>query len=181
MHTYSYSADMIVSDQVCVIGSGVGGLLTAIACVALGIDVRVFERADNIGGVWANGGAASAHSLLQQPAEYYSVDSTPLPSRFPSAPVIRQYLHEVALRNRIIDRIELSAEVLDVQEVREGESIKGLAVTWRPGPSSGAQNSMTTSHIIFMYVVLFYAPESMHAFIHDVLCVSTTWDVSHND
>lgn len=79
-------------------------------------------------GVWSNG-AASPHSLLQQPAEYYEIANRSLPSRFPDSLSIRHYLREIC-DQKGISRKEIAsctAEVTEVKEISSGL----LEVKWK--------------------------------------------------
>lgn len=111
--------------RVCIVGGGVAGLLVAIEALRRGMQVTLVERAADFGGVWGNG-AASAHSKLQQPAEYYAVDGL-LPLRFPDAPTVHAYLADVAQRHSLAACAVFCAEVTDVAPAEASR----LSVTWR--------------------------------------------------
>jgi cation diffusion facilitator CzcD-associated flavoprotein CzcO len=63
--------DMNDVKRVGIIGAGVAGLATAKILTAQGLDCTVFEKADRLGGVWADGysnfGVQAQKELYQFP------------------------------------------------------------------------------------------------------------------
>jgi dimethylaniline monooxygenase (N-oxide forming) len=80
--------------RVAVIGGGVAGLQTARALSRRGKEVVIFEKSDNVGGVWkANYDAFG----LQVPKELYEFPEFPYPAgtaweKFPPGPQVQQYI-----------------------------------------------------------------------------------------
>ena len=67
--------------RVGIIGAGVAGLATAKALLAEGLDCTVFERAERLGGVWADG---YSNFGVQVQKELYEFPDWPLPSDTPN-------------------------------------------------------------------------------------------------
>lgn len=80
--------------RVAIIGGGVAGLQTARALSRRGKEVVIFEKSDNVGGVWkANYDAFG----LQVPKELYEFPEFPYPAtseweKFPPGPEVQQYI-----------------------------------------------------------------------------------------
>jgi len=81
-----------------------------------GFDVLVFEKEENLGGVWA---AARTYPGLRanNPRETYAFSDQPYPKAaddFPSAEQIRAYLESYAARFHLRAAIRFGSEVVEV-------------------------------------------------------------------
>jgi dimethylaniline monooxygenase (N-oxide forming) len=122
-----------MSNEICVIGAGIAGLVTAKVLRADGFEVTVFERDHAIGGVWA---ASRTYPELRanNSRDTYAFSDFPYPSTaddFPSAPQVRAYLEDYARHFRVLDDVEFGVEVVRV--ARRGGSDAGFDVTVRRG------------------------------------------------
>lgn len=89
-----------------VIGAGFGGLYATWRLTEMGLSVRSFEAADDVGGVWQHNRYPGAQTDSPQEAYRLSFDGDPLAEwlprrRFPSQPEVLGYLGHIA------DRFEL--------------------------------------------------------------------------
>jgi amino acid adenylation domain-containing protein len=115
--------------DVAIIGGGVAGIITAIACKQRGLSYQIFESAGALGGVWVNG-AANQLSKLQQPFEYYMLDQVTEPPRdasgeiirFPDTPSLVDYIQRVDLNNDISRNCHFNCNVKDVVVVGSSQS-----------------------------------------------------------
>lgn len=103
--------------HVAVIGTGFGGLGTAIRLRQAGIrDFVVFERADSVGGTWRDNTYPGC--ACDVPSHLYSFSFAPNPrwSRsFSRQPEIRAYLDETADRYALRGHIRFNTEVLEAR------------------------------------------------------------------
>jgi hypothetical protein len=86
------SGDFTHVKKVAIIGAGVAGLQTARALSKIGKEVTIFDKADNVGGVWR---ANYADFGLQVPKELYEFPDFPYPSDtdwqdFPPGPQVQR-------------------------------------------------------------------------------------------
>ncbi len=115
-------------SRTCVIGAGGSGLVAAKVLLADGHDVVVFERARELGGVWAPWRAfPGLHT--QTPGAQFRFSDLPfgddLPA-WPPATEVHAYLRSYAERFGVAERIRYDMEVVAVD--RSGD---GFAVTTR--------------------------------------------------
>ena len=78
--------------RVGIIGTGVAGLATAKTLLAQGLECILFEQADRVGGVWADG---YSNFGVQAQKELYQFPDWPLPESTPNftpGPIFQQYL-----------------------------------------------------------------------------------------
>ncbi len=109
-------------ESVAIIGAGVAGLATAKTLLAAGLNCTVFERAERLGGVWADG---YSNFGVQVQKELYEFPEWPLPANTPNftpGPVFQQYLEA------FVDRFGVRACL------RLGTKVAGL----RPRGGDGA-------------------------------------------
>ena len=101
------------SARIAVIGAGVSGVVTARALLAEGFDVTVFEKTDDLGGVWSRSRAYPGIST-QDDRVSYAFSDMPMPADaalHPTGAEVRGYLEQYALRAGVLDRIRLSTAV----------------------------------------------------------------------
>jgi dimethylaniline monooxygenase (N-oxide forming) len=87
-------SDFVHVQRVAIIGAGVAGLQTARALTQAGKECVIFEKGDNVGGVWR---ANYCDFGLQVPSELYEFPEFPYPSdtkfdKFPSGPQVQEYI-----------------------------------------------------------------------------------------
>lgn len=99
--------------RIAIIGGGVAGLQTARALSKIGKDCVIFEKADNVGGVWRENYADFG---LQVPKELYEFPEFPHPEgvkweKFPPGPQVQQYIELYALKFGLLDMARLNTGV----------------------------------------------------------------------
>jgi cation diffusion facilitator CzcD-associated flavoprotein CzcO len=99
--------------RIVIVGAGFGGIAAAVALVRAGFDDLVLlEKGDRIGGVWRDNGYPGCGCDIPAPLYSYSFELNPLWSRrFPPRQEILGYLHGVAGRTGLLQRVRLNAEV----------------------------------------------------------------------
>jgi len=122
--------------RVAIIGGGVAGLQTARALTKRGKEVVIFEKTDNVGGVWK---ANYDNFGLQVPRELYEFPEFPYPAnkswaKFPSGPEVQEYIERYADHFGLRNLIRFST---GVSRVDVGEGGKGWTVF------SGKQGEVT--------------------------------------
>ncbi len=114
--------------SVAVIGAGAAGLVSAKELRAAGHDVVVFERSDEIGGVWvydeAPGRTMYASLRTNLPRDLMAFRSYPFDSsgggaddlpRFPSHESVLEYLRRYATDHDLVDLVRFGTEVTNVR------------------------------------------------------------------
>ena len=97
---------------VCVLGAGVAGLQVAEQLLEVGIDCVLFEKADDVGGVWRSNYVDFG---LQVPKELYEFASYPFPSEhgsFPRGPEVQRYIKSFAREKGIYEHIRFNTTVV---------------------------------------------------------------------
>lgn len=143
---------VVFDADIAIIGGGVAGMVTAIACMHRGLSFRIFDSAAELGGVWING-AANPLSKLQQPFEYYMIDqdtAVPVdvdgrPNRFPSTSTLLDYIRRVDQKHGISASALFSTRVVSVERVRNDQP-SPLAV--RFSSTSGQVQSLVFSSVV---------------------------------
>ncbi len=110
----------------CIVGAGPGGLAATRAFLAQGLDVDVFERHDDVGGIWdqQNPGSPmydSAHFISSRSMSGFH--GYPMPDHLPDYPSHRQvleYLRDFARAYDLYRAIELGTAV-ERAELQDGE------------------------------------------------------------
>ncbi|MGW0889840.1 flavin-containing monooxygenase [Saccharopolyspora sp. NPDC002578] len=99
--------------SVAVIGTGFGGLGAAIELTRAGIDdLVIFERGQDVGGVWRENTYPGAACDVPSPFYSYSFELNPnWPRRYSRQPAILQYLREVADKYDLHRYIRFGTEV----------------------------------------------------------------------
>jgi dimethylaniline monooxygenase (N-oxide forming) len=117
--------------RVGIIGAGVAGLATAKTLLAEGLDCTVFERAERLGGVWADG---YSNFGVQVQKELYQFPDWPLPDDAPNftpGPVFQKYLEDYADHFGIRPCLRFGARVTGL-EPRDGTA-QGWTLTVEEG------------------------------------------------
>ena len=101
--------------RVGIIGAGVAGLAAAKILTAQGLDCTVFEKADRLGGVWADG---YSNFGVQAQKELYQFPDWPLPEGTPNftpGPIFQQYLEDFVDHFKLRSKIRLGARVTGLE------------------------------------------------------------------
>src|SRR5262245_58639160 len=101
-------------SRVCIVGAGIAGLVTAKVLTQDGFDVVVFEKLQELGGVWATSRTYPG-LRANNSRESYAFSDFPYPDTtddFPTAEQIRSYLSAYADRFGLRPLIRLSSEVV---------------------------------------------------------------------
>jgi cation diffusion facilitator CzcD-associated flavoprotein CzcO len=138
------SGTIASTGRVCVIGSGIAGLVTARVLRDDGFDVTVFDRSAELGGVWAS--SRTYPGLRANNSRYsYSYSDFPYPAdadEFPTAEQVRAYLHAYSRRFEVAPLIRSSTEVVSVASARaHDETGSGFDVAVRPTADGGLSGS----------------------------------------
>lgn len=99
--------------RVAVVGAGMVGINAAVELAEAGIDFRVFESSDDIGGTWWHNTYPGA--AVDTPSHFYSYsfELNPEWSKFyPTGPEYLDYLRHVADKYDVRDHVELRTRVL---------------------------------------------------------------------
>lgn len=102
--------------NICVIGAGVSGLVTAKTFLEEGYDVTVFEKKPDLGGVWEKS-CSYPEVTLQNTRDTYRFSDYPMPESYPEWPTgeqVRNYLYSYAQDFGVIGKIKFQTEVIDV-------------------------------------------------------------------
>ena len=106
-----------MSPSVVVVGAGFGGLAAAIELVRHGHrDVTILEKAADLGGVWRDNTYPGA--ACDAPSDLYSFSFAPnagWTQRFAGQAEIFAYVHDVARRYGVLDRIRFGQEVVSAE------------------------------------------------------------------
>ncbi|MEV6216999.1 NAD(P)/FAD-dependent oxidoreductase [Nocardia sp. NPDC051833] len=102
-----------MKPSIAVIGSGFGGLAAVIALKKRGFDdIVVFEKADEVGGVWRENTYPGAACDVPSPFYSYSFEPNPRwPHRFSRQPAILDYIRDVADKYDVRRHIRFGTEV----------------------------------------------------------------------
>jgi cation diffusion facilitator CzcD-associated flavoprotein CzcO len=115
-----WKVDLQSVERVGIIGAGVAGLATAKTLLAEGLDCTIFERADRLGGVWADGYSDFG---VQTQKELYQFPDWPLPEDAPNftpGPIFQQYLEGYADHFDIRPHLRLGVQVVEVAQRTDG-------------------------------------------------------------
>lgn len=109
--------------RVAIVGGGVAGLQTARGLTRIGKEVTIFEKSDNVGGVWR---ANYDNFGLQVPRELYEFPEFPYPEgvdweKFPKGPQVQEYIERYADHFGLRSLIRFNAGVSTIQVGPNGE------------------------------------------------------------
>jgi len=130
-----------MTERVCVVGAGPGGIVTGAVFDRDGYDVTVYEKFDEVGGTWSSErryvGLAS-----QADAGLFEFSTKPNDTPFPDAESVQRYLREYADEHGVTDDIEFETEVVGLTSREQGWTVT----------TSGPDGTETTT--AFDYVVV---------------------------
>ncbi|WP_041233438.1 flavin-containing monooxygenase [Cylindrospermum stagnale] len=138
--------------QICVIGAGISGLVTAKTFVEEGYDVTVFEKQQGLGGVWEKS-RTYPELTSQNTGDTYCFSDYPMPASYPEWPTaeqIRNYLESYAQHFGVIQRIRFRTEVTDVSR-KPGER-PGWVVSIRIKDADGEEIKQESHEFDFVVV-----------------------------
>jgi len=107
--------------KVAIVGGGVAGLQTARALSKIGKDCVIFERGDNVGGVWRSNYDSFG---LQVPKELYEFPEFPWPSAvkqgyYPTGPETQTYIESYAKHFGLNSQIRFNTSVHKIFKLNE--------------------------------------------------------------
>ncbi|MCC6829188.1 MAG: NAD(P)/FAD-dependent oxidoreductase [Novosphingobium sp.] len=135
-------------ESVAIVGAGIAGLCTAKLLIALGYDVRVFDKEPQVGGVWA---ASRRYPGLatQNPRDTYAFSDFPMPADYPEWPSggqMQAYLKAYADHFRVTPRLSLATEIVGAAPLEGGV---GWTLTTRPvGPPDAVPTTQAFDWLI---------------------------------
>lgn len=114
---------------VAIIGAGVAGLQTARMLTKVGIQSTIFEKAQDVGGVWRENYADFG---LQVPKELYEFPGFPYPQDgdwdlFPTGPQVQKYIQSYAEEHGLMQLIRFGTTVVQLLPLADG---RGWQVTF---------------------------------------------------
>jgi dimethylaniline monooxygenase (N-oxide forming) len=124
--------------RVGIIGAGVAGLATARMLLAKNCECIVFDRADRLGGVWADG---YSNFGVQAQKELYQFPDWPLPEGTPNftpGPIFQKYLEDYVDHFQLRPHIRLRSSVTSVDRRADGAS--GWTISVSAGDDSYREN-----------------------------------------
>ncbi|MBB5913039.1 cation diffusion facilitator CzcD-associated flavoprotein CzcO [Nocardia transvalensis] len=103
------------TPSVIVIGAGFGGLGMAMELQRNGFGAfTILERADDLGGVWRENTYPGAACDVPSPLYSFSYEPKPdWPHRYSGRRDIQDYLHAIAVKHRLLERIRFGVEVTE--------------------------------------------------------------------
>ncbi|HEV3171874.1 MAG TPA: NAD(P)/FAD-dependent oxidoreductase [Actinocrinis sp.] len=108
--------------RIAIIGAGVAGLVTAKVLTQAGHEVRIFEKAPDVGGVWSRTRRYPGLTT-QSPKAQYSLSDFPMPKHYPEWPTgaqIQEYLAAYATHFGLDPMLRLSTEVTAARPTGDG-------------------------------------------------------------
>lgn len=113
---------MKTTQTVGIIGAGVSGLVTAKTMREHGFSVVVFEREDELGGVWA-ATRRYPNVTTQNTRDTYTFTDFPMPKHYPEWPTgqqVQEYLTNYARQFGVLPSIRFSTHVEHTEAIRGG-------------------------------------------------------------
>lgn len=105
--------------QVCIIGCGISGLVSAKTFLEEGYDVTVFEKQSGIGGVWERS-RSYLGVTTQSTKDIYAFSDYPMPGCYPDWPTgkqVQEYLESYARYFGVAEKIKFNAQVTNVERI----------------------------------------------------------------
>ncbi|GAA4558578.1 NAD(P)/FAD-dependent oxidoreductase [Pseudonocardia xishanensis] len=99
--------------EVAIVGAGISGVAMGVQLARLGIPFTVFERRDEVGGVWSTNTYPDARvDTSGATYEYRFVKKHPWTEHFPRQPEVRAYVEKAAREHGVLDRVRLGHDVV---------------------------------------------------------------------
>lgn len=115
-----------MTDRICIVGAGPGGIAMARACRAFGLDYDQFERHTDFGGIWDpdnTGTPIYEHAHFISSKTRSAFIGSPMPDDFPDYPRWNQvlaYLRSVAEAGGLRDGVRFSTPVSSARRMENG-------------------------------------------------------------
>lgn len=137
--------------RACVVGAGPGGIAAAKVLLENGFDVTVFDKYQQVGGVWS---AEGCYDGLANQSARRIFEFADLPNRlhFAGAVETQRYLASYAETFGVLDRVRPGTEVVSVRPV-EGPGRMG-ACGWTVGSRPAGDGAADVHRETFDYVVV---------------------------
>lgn len=115
-----------MTARVAIVGAGPAGLAAVSALRRRGLELRVFERADRVGGLWDISRPVTpiydtTHLISSAPTSGF--EAAPMPGHFPDYPshgLVLGYLREYAATLELDDNVDFDVEVSALTAVADG-------------------------------------------------------------
>ncbi|KAM9987742.1 hypothetical protein ACTFIZ_003102 [Dictyostelium cf. discoideum] len=125
--------EIIETKRVAVIGAGPSGIVSAKTALECGFDVVLFEKNDNIGGVWSMGESGKAWDNMKTHISYvsmsYSDFTWDVPSKKPFHPTKQQmfkYLYDYSKHFKVLEKTRLNTNIISISEICENKKNQWL-------------------------------------------------------
>ncbi|KAM9974736.1 hypothetical protein ACTFIW_008200 [Dictyostelium discoideum] len=121
------------NKKVAVIGAGPSGIVSAKTALECGFDVVLFEKNDNIGGVWSIGESGKAWDNMKTHISYVSMSysdflwevQTEKPFH-PTKHQMFQYLYDYSKHFKVLENTRLNTNVIRISEICENNKKQWL-------------------------------------------------------
>jgi dimethylaniline monooxygenase (N-oxide forming) len=134
--------------HIAIVGAGISGLVTAKTFLEEGYDVTVFEKDDEVGGVWTRSRRYPGIAT-QNPRDTYAFSDFPMPPSYPDWPAgeqVQAYLAAYADHFGVTPRIRLATRV-DEAAPRDGGGWR-LRTTAVAGPDAGRSGTVDADWLV---------------------------------
>ncbi|MEU9205096.1 FAD-dependent oxidoreductase [Streptomyces sp. NPDC048332] len=137
--------------RACVVGAGPGGIVTAKVLLENGFDVTVFDKYQQVGGIWSAEGCYDG--LASQSAlRIFEFADLPNSLHFAGAVDTQRYLEDYARTFGVLDRVRPGTEVISIRPV-DGPGRTGSS-GWLIGSRPAGDESAEVHREAFDYVVV---------------------------
>jgi cation diffusion facilitator CzcD-associated flavoprotein CzcO len=113
-------------SRIAIIGAGVAGLATAKVLLAAGHEVRVFDKAPDVGGVWSRTRRYPGVTT-QSPKAQYSLSDFPMPGDYPEWPTgaqVQAYFEAYSTKFGVDAALRLGTEVTSARQTADGWTLE---------------------------------------------------------
>lgn len=121
------------NKKVAVIGAGPSGIVSAKTALECGFDVVLFEKNDNIGGVWSIGESGKAWDNMKTHISYVSMSYSDFiweeENEKPFHPTKQQmfkYLYDYSKHFKVLEKTRLNTNVISISEVCKNDQNQWL-------------------------------------------------------
>ncbi|KAM9995433.1 hypothetical protein ACTFIY_001631 [Dictyostelium cf. discoideum] len=121
------------NKKVAVIGAGPSGIVSAKTALECGFDVVLFEKNDNIGGVWSIGESGKAWENMITTVSYLSMSYSDFPwdvpndkPFHPTSQLMFKYFYDYSKHFKVLEKTRLNTTINSVSEICENNNIKWL-------------------------------------------------------
>jgi non-ribosomal peptide synthetase component F/broad specificity phosphatase PhoE len=114
-----------------IIGAGVAGILSAMACLRANLEFTIIDANQEFGGVWVNGTARTS-SRLQQPSEGYCISGT-LKHRYPETPEIVEHISQAVYQHGLTAHTQFGMLVTAINSKSNTGRLEVVATSLKSG------------------------------------------------